>query len=138
MYFDALEQSRKEESNARATKSRIRYAVSTLFHTHQPHERLENFRGRREEISSRFFPGALISGLDVDYSPELSRASPRDTKRKRPWTWRCAGLTPGWEGGGRKGMTRYTEEAARQWLFVSIMKLPGNLRSTARRPCRST
>jgi len=27
---------------------RVRYTISTLFHAHQPHERLENFRAKRK------------------------------------------------------------------------------------------
>lgn len=56
--------------------------ASTLFHAHQPRERLENFTAKRKSRLGSS-PGALISGFDVDYGLRLSRAfkSPRDIKR---------------------------------------------------------
>lgn len=47
--------------------------ASTLFHAHQPRERLENFTAKRKSRLGSS-PGALISGFDVDYGLRLSRA----------------------------------------------------------------
>lgn len=130
---------KNEESNARATESRVRYTVSTLFHAHQPRERLENFRGRREEISSRFFPGCshlrswrrlwsrALEGLSARHKDERDRE--HGDKRGRRQVEEGEGKKRGCHDDIRRkryGMAR--------WLFVNIMKLPGNLRSAARRP----
>lgn len=100
-----MRQRSREGSNARDGIPHVRYNDIESISRSSAARTSRKLRDG-EEILSLFFPIVLISGFDIDYGPELSRTSPRHTKRRDREhrgtrlraQERLESLARGWEG----------------------------------------